>query len=79
LRIACGATGRDGAVVTRHVYHGVTAALADLSPEQWPAGNKPAHVTRIPPAWSDDDLEAALARRPPAATFLDAGLGLLCA
>src|SRR5919198_5883244 len=47
-RIACGATGRSGAIVTDHAYHGVTAAMADLSPEEWPGGFAPAHVERVP-------------------------------
>jgi 4-aminobutyrate aminotransferase-like enzyme len=25
-------------VVTEHAYHGVTAAVSDLSPEEWPHG-----------------------------------------
>jgi len=73
-RIACGVTGRDGALVTCHAYHGVTTAVADLSPEEWPPGHVPAHVARIPPGWDRDDLTAALAGRSLAATFLDAGL-----
>jgi 4-aminobutyrate aminotransferase-like enzyme/Ser/Thr protein kinase RdoA (MazF antagonist) len=73
-RIAAGATGRGGALVTHHAYHGVTAATADLSPEEWPTGYEAAHVARIPADWSDADVAAAVARRPLAATFLDAGL-----
>jgi 4-aminobutyrate aminotransferase-like enzyme/Ser/Thr protein kinase RdoA (MazF antagonist) len=73
-RIATGVTGRGGALITRHAYHGVTAAVADLSPEEWPAGYEPPHVARIPADWSDDDVAAAVAQRPLAATFLDAGL-----
>jgi 4-aminobutyrate aminotransferase-like enzyme/Ser/Thr protein kinase RdoA (MazF antagonist) len=73
-RIASGATGRGGALVTHHAYHGVTAATADLSPEEWPTGYEASHVARIPAHWSDADVAAAVARRPLAATFLDAGL-----
>jgi 4-aminobutyrate aminotransferase-like enzyme/Ser/Thr protein kinase RdoA (MazF antagonist) len=73
-RIAGGVTGRDGALVTHHAYHGVTAAIAALSPEEWPAGHAPRHVARIPARWGDEDVAAALAERPVAATFLDAGL-----
>src|SRR5690606_15790583 len=32
LRIASEATGRKGVIVTRNAYHGVTQALADVSP-----------------------------------------------
>ncbi len=51
-RIATGATGRRGAIVTEHAYHGVTAATADLSPEEWPDGFRPANVARIAPPGS---------------------------
>jgi 4-aminobutyrate aminotransferase-like enzyme len=67
-RIARGVTGNAGAVVTEHAYHGVTDAIADLSPEEWPRGYAPPHVTRIPPTLEVGQLEAV------AATFLDAGL-----
>jgi 4-aminobutyrate aminotransferase-like enzyme len=73
-RIAAGVTGRDGALVSHHAYHGVTAVTADLSPEEWPGGFEPAHVGRISPGWTDEELAAAVGRRPLAATFLDAGL-----
>jgi 4-aminobutyrate aminotransferase-like enzyme/Ser/Thr protein kinase RdoA (MazF antagonist) len=75
-RIACGATGRSGAIVTHHAYHGVTTAMADLSPEEWPAGFDPAHVERIPHDAGGGDVAAAAARlaergHPLAATFID--------
>ena len=73
-RIARGVTGREGALVSRHAYHGITSAIADLSPEEWPVEYAPSHVARIPALWSDDDLSAAVQRRPLAATFLDAAL-----
>jgi 4-aminobutyrate aminotransferase-like enzyme len=43
-RIARWATGRRGAIVSAFAYHGVTEATADLSPEEWSAGNQPGHV-----------------------------------
>ena len=67
-RIATGATGNNGAVITEHAYHGVTAAIAELSPEEWPRGYVPQHVTRVPPTLELGELG------PLAATFLDAGL-----
>jgi 4-aminobutyrate aminotransferase-like enzyme len=67
-RIAKGVTGNDGAVITQHAYHGVTEAIADLSPEEWPDGYTPAHVTRIPPTLEPPPLGRL------AATFLDTGL-----
>jgi 4-aminobutyrate aminotransferase-like enzyme len=67
-RIATGVTGNGGAVITEHAYHGVTAAIADLSPEEWPQGYVPPHVTRIAPTLEHGALASA------AATFLDAGL-----
>jgi 4-aminobutyrate aminotransferase-like enzyme/Ser/Thr protein kinase RdoA (MazF antagonist) len=47
-RIARAATGRSGAVVTAHAYHGLTVATHALSPEEWAAGERPAHVATIP-------------------------------
>ena len=67
-RIARGVTGNDGAIVTEHAYHGVTAAIADLSPEEWPPGYEPPHVTTIPPTLAVEPVG------PLAATLLDAGL-----
>jgi 4-aminobutyrate aminotransferase-like enzyme/Ser/Thr protein kinase RdoA (MazF antagonist) len=78
-RIATGVTGRDGAIVTQHAYHGVTEALADLSPEEWPPGFDVAHVARISADGDAAQVAAAAARlaasgHPLAATFVDAGL-----
>jgi 4-aminobutyrate aminotransferase-like enzyme/Ser/Thr protein kinase RdoA (MazF antagonist) len=79
-RIAAGATGRDGALVTENAYHGVTAATTALSPEDWPPKNPPARVARIPPLGSGADLgpalDAALGELAGglAATFLDGSL-----
>jgi len=78
-RIATGVTGNTGAVVTHHAYHGVTAAIADLSPEEWPAGFEAAHVARIAPGAGGADVAAAAEQlsasgHPLAATFVDAGL-----
>jgi 4-aminobutyrate aminotransferase-like enzyme/Ser/Thr protein kinase RdoA (MazF antagonist) len=78
-RIATAATGHNGAIVTEHAYHGVTEAIADLSPEEWPAGYNPAHVARIAPPGSGADVAGELGRAIAkldgvAATFLDGGL-----
>jgi 4-aminobutyrate aminotransferase-like enzyme/Ser/Thr protein kinase RdoA (MazF antagonist) len=75
-RIAAGATGRSGAIVTHHAYHGVTAAMADLSPEEWPEGFDPAHVERIPHDGGAGEVAAAAAGLEArghtlAATFID--------
>jgi 4-aminobutyrate aminotransferase-like enzyme/Ser/Thr protein kinase RdoA (MazF antagonist) len=73
-RIATAATGHVGAIVTEHAYHGVTEAIADLSPEEWPPGHSPPHVARIAPPGSGADVERALAQLEGlAATFLDGG------
>ena len=68
-RFALAATGGQGAIVSDHAYHGVTAAIADFSPEEWPAGSKPAHVETFVPF----DVAPALERLsvPLAATFVD--------
>jgi 4-aminobutyrate aminotransferase-like enzyme len=73
-RFALAATGGQGAIVTEHAYHGVTTAIADLSPEEWPAGYRPANVETIaPPGTEGPDMQAALERLqvPLAAMFLD--------
>jgi 4-aminobutyrate aminotransferase-like enzyme/Ser/Thr protein kinase RdoA (MazF antagonist) len=72
-RIATAATGARGAIVTEHAYHGMTDALADLSPEEWPSGYTPSNVVRIPAPGLE--AEGALAEFGGlAATFLDCGL-----
>jgi 4-aminobutyrate aminotransferase-like enzyme/Ser/Thr protein kinase RdoA (MazF antagonist) len=48
-RMATVATGNGGGVITGFAYHGVTAAIADLSPEEWLGGTRPSHVATIPP------------------------------
>jgi 4-aminobutyrate aminotransferase-like enzyme/Ser/Thr protein kinase RdoA (MazF antagonist) len=78
-RIATAATGRRGAIVTEHAYHGVTDAIANLSPEEWPPDHRPAHVARIAPPGSGVDVGGELERAVAeldgvAATFLDGGL-----
>jgi 4-aminobutyrate aminotransferase-like enzyme/Ser/Thr protein kinase RdoA (MazF antagonist) len=68
-RIATAVTGSRRAVVTEHAYHGVTEAIAALSPEEWPPGYDPPHVVRVPvPSLETEQLEGV------AATFLDGGL-----
>jgi 4-aminobutyrate aminotransferase-like enzyme/Ser/Thr protein kinase RdoA (MazF antagonist) len=79
-RLAAAATGRDGALVTEHAYHGVTTATTMLSPEDWPAETLQGRVARIPPPGSGGDLGAALDTALAeldgqlAATFLDGAL-----
>jgi 4-aminobutyrate aminotransferase-like enzyme/Ser/Thr protein kinase RdoA (MazF antagonist) len=48
-RLAIAYTGGSGGIVTAHAYHGVTTAVAALSPEQWPRGERPPHIATIPP------------------------------
>ena len=48
-RIAATVTGRPGAIASTFAYHGVTAATADLSPEEWWPGSEPSHVELFPP------------------------------
>jgi len=79
-RLATGATGHDGALVTENAYHGVTALTTALSPEDWSPGSEPAGVARVPPPGSGADLaavlDAALGKLDGglAATFLDGSL-----
>lgn len=48
-RLAQAFSGARGAVVTRHAYHGMTAALADFSPGEWRQPLAPSHVAMIDP------------------------------
>jgi 4-aminobutyrate aminotransferase-like enzyme/Ser/Thr protein kinase RdoA (MazF antagonist) len=48
-RFALAATGGQGGIVTEHAYHGVTTAIADFSPEEWPTGYRPERVATIAP------------------------------
>ena len=79
-RLAAGVTGHGGALVTEHAYHGVTAAAAALSPEDWPPEDRPATIGRIPAPGSgaglQPALDSALAQLDGglAATFLDGSL-----
>jgi 4-aminobutyrate aminotransferase-like enzyme/Ser/Thr protein kinase RdoA (MazF antagonist) len=73
-RFALAATGGQAAIVTEHAYHGVTTAIADFSPEEWPAGFRAANVEMIaPPGTHGPDIQVALERlqAPLAATFID--------
>jgi 4-aminobutyrate aminotransferase-like enzyme len=83
-RLARAATGRDGALCTDFAYHGLTEAVAAVSPEVWLDGRGPDHVaTWTPPdyyrgtALGPESFEAALTRlathgHEPAAVYLDA-------
>ncbi len=82
-RLAATFTGRRGGLCTRNAYHGISDAVASLSPETWPGGRQPDHVETwdVPDRLRGDHLdaesfEAALGRLmargvPPAATIMD--------
>ncbi|KFI29261.1 aspartate aminotransferase family protein [Haematobacter massiliensis] len=48
LRVARSVTGAQGIIVTANAYHGVTAALAEISPSLGPANPLGAHVRVVP-------------------------------
>jgi 4-aminobutyrate aminotransferase-like enzyme/Ser/Thr protein kinase RdoA (MazF antagonist) len=79
-RLAVETTGRTGALVTDHAYHGVTAATTALSPEGWASRTRPSRVARVAAPGSGADLgrelDAALGTLDEelAATFLDGSL-----
>jgi 4-aminobutyrate aminotransferase-like enzyme len=85
-RIATTATGASGGLCTTFAYHGISDAIAPLSPESWPGGRQPEHVaTWAPPdalrgtALDGEAFEAALAHLGragirPAAVILDGAL-----
>jgi 4-aminobutyrate aminotransferase-like enzyme len=82
-RLATSATGGRGGLCTEHAYHGISEAIAALSPESWQADDRPAHVATWPvpdplhgEALDTTPFSAALARLHergirPAATILD--------
>jgi 4-aminobutyrate aminotransferase-like enzyme len=47
-RLATVFTGGSGGIVSGWSYHGLTAAIADLSSSEWPRGEQPASVDTIP-------------------------------
>jgi len=80
-RIAKACTGGSGALVTDFAYHGVTTVIAEVSPEEWPAGYRPHGVETVA---ADDttrlgaETAAAVGRLrdrgvAPAAAYLDGG------
>ena len=85
-RIATTATGASGGLCTTFAYHGISDAIAPLSPESWPGGRQPEHVaTWAPPdalrgtALDGEAFEAALGQLDregirPAAVILDGAL-----
>jgi 4-aminobutyrate aminotransferase-like enzyme/Ser/Thr protein kinase RdoA (MazF antagonist) len=60
-RLATVATGADGALVTAWAYHGVTAAIDDLSPSEWREGRQPANVATF---GAPDTFRASYANPP---------------
>jgi 4-aminobutyrate aminotransferase-like enzyme len=61
LRIARAYTGGTGIVVTREAYHGVTSALAELSPSLGAGVALGAHVRTVPAPKSSGDVGADFA------------------
>lgn len=47
-RLATTFTGERGGLVSVDAYHGMTTAVSDLSPQQWPAGYAAGHVESFP-------------------------------
>ncbi len=47
-RLATAFTGRRGGLCTQHAYHGISDAMAALSPETWPGRSLPDHVETWP-------------------------------
>jgi len=85
-RLATAWTRGEGALVTAFAYHGVTEAIASISPEEWLSTGRPEHVEtfdpgdryRHPEREMPAELVAAISRlrergMEPAATFVDGG------
>jgi 4-aminobutyrate aminotransferase-like enzyme/Ser/Thr protein kinase RdoA (MazF antagonist) len=47
-QLATQVSGGSGGIVSAWAYHGVTAAIAALSPSEWPAGGQRSHVETVP-------------------------------
>ena len=64
LRIARAATSGTGVIVTQLAYHGVTAAVAEISPSLAPDAPRAPHVrvVRAPDTFRNADVAAALAQ-----------------
>jgi 4-aminobutyrate aminotransferase-like enzyme/Ser/Thr protein kinase RdoA (MazF antagonist) len=60
-RMATAATGRRGGLCTAYAYHGISEAIAALSPEGWLDGRQPDHVEtwEAPDAYRGTHLDAA--------------------
>ncbi len=58
-RLATTATGRRGGLCTAFAYHGISEAISALTPETWPGGRTPAHVStwQPPDALAGTDLD----------------------
>jgi 4-aminobutyrate aminotransferase-like enzyme/Ser/Thr protein kinase RdoA (MazF antagonist) len=81
-RIATATTGNTGGIVTSYAYHGVSSAIADLSPEEWSEGFRPPHVETIAPPGLGSQVGPELSRATGrlaergaglAAVYIDAG------
>jgi 4-aminobutyrate aminotransferase-like enzyme/Ser/Thr protein kinase RdoA (MazF antagonist) len=81
-RLATVFTGGSGGIVSGWSYHGLTAAIADLSSSEWPRGEQPATVDTIPapnpyrgPHAADADPDTAYAAELDGAVARLAGRG----
>ncbi|MGH2416721.1 MAG: aminotransferase class III-fold pyridoxal phosphate-dependent enzyme, partial [Candidatus Limnocylindria bacterium] len=67
-RLATTITGGNTGLVTDWAYHGITAAIADFSPTEWPRGEQPPGVETFPApdtyrgAYADADSPGVVAR-----------------
>ncbi|MDQ3859281.1 MAG: aminotransferase class III-fold pyridoxal phosphate-dependent enzyme [Actinomycetota bacterium] len=61
-RLATTTTGRSGAIVTEHAYHGVTTAISELSPEEWPEGHRGRTTELVAPPTPASPGEGQVAR-----------------
>jgi 4-aminobutyrate aminotransferase-like enzyme/Ser/Thr protein kinase RdoA (MazF antagonist) len=71
-RLATTVTGADTGIVTEWAYHGVTHAIADFSPSEWPRGVQPAAVETYP---APDTFRGIYADAPDPAAVAQAELG----
>jgi 4-aminobutyrate aminotransferase-like enzyme/Ser/Thr protein kinase RdoA (MazF antagonist) len=85
-RLATAYTGQQGGIVSDFAYHGMTTALSDLSPQQWPDGYHAPHIETFEVQNEDFGPSVSAARRvegaiqrlaerglKPAAMFIEGG------
>ena len=78
-RLATEYTGNTAAIVAEQAYHGSSKWFADLSPNEWPAGHRPAHVGLFEAPHGLSELNRAAAHQVAVGRIRSASAGLAAA